>query len=238
MDNESNTAVYPINAFKDNYIWLIAHQEKVIIVDPGDATPVLQHLAAHGLTPIAIFITHHHRDHIGGVAEILQHHDVPVYDHETQGPIHFEVLDLCFDVIATPGHTENHICFFESTQHWLFCGDTLFAGGCGRVFTKDYDAMFQSLTTLSQLPEATRIFSAHEYTLNNLTFAAVAFPDNQAIRERLQQVQQRRALGECTLPSQMALELATNPFLIALKAGVAKWQSLREWKDAFHPPRA
>jgi hydroxyacylglutathione hydrolase len=229
---------HAIPAFSDNYIWLIdgstaaadsgTGRRQVIIVDPGDAAPVYRFLDAQNLEAAAIFVTHHHYDHIDGVAALCQRMDIPVYGpRDSRIPqlshpvddgdqIHVNGLDFC--IIATPGHTLDHITYY--TPGMLFSGDTLFAAGCGRLFEGSPAQMFTSLQRLDELPADTRVFCTHEYTLKNLQFAHDVEPDNADIRARLEQVQRLRQQGQITLPTVLAEERLTNPFLRCHEASV------------------
>jgi len=221
--------IQPIPAFDDNYLWLIHNSQNAIIVDPGAAAPVQAYLNQHNLTLCAVLITHHHADHIGGVAELLENarHAIPVYGPEadrariptiTRGCIDnatviIPELDLQFQVMTVPGHTSGHIAYYCAALSSLFCGDTLFAGGCGRLFEGTPTQMLTSLNKIAALPTDTRIYCAHEYTLSNLRFAVAVEPHNTALQDRFQQVSAARAKGVATVPSVLATELATNPFL-------------------------
>ena len=221
-----------VPAFTDNYIWLVAagHDRTdsdqadtaVIIVDPGSADPVLACLEQHGLQPCAILITHHHYDHVDGIEPLCRHYPLPVYgpagstiprlDH----PLHDNdsiTLEngLSLQVIASPGHTLDHLSYYHPGM--LFCGDTLFAGGCGRLFEGSPDQMYRSLSRLASLPDATGIFCTHEYTLSNLEFAHHVEPENRDIITRLDEVRRLRAQDLITLPSTLAEERLTIPFL-------------------------
>ena len=219
------TTVHCVPAFDDNYIWLIQAEgsRRVVAVDPGDEEPVRAALARTGLELAAILITHHHGDHTGGVRDLLAQFPVPVY-----GPAHEPiatlsdpvregdrlVLDggrLSFQVLDTPGHTRGHVSYVGHGA--LFCGDTLFTGGCGRLFEGSPEQMHASLEKIAALPDATRVYCAHEYTLANLKFARIAEPDNDALRQREEDALRRRAANQPTVPSTLALERATNPFL-------------------------
>lgn len=253
--------VSAIPAFADNYLWLVHDQQRAVIVDPGDAGPVLAALAAQKLELVAILLTHHHADHAGGVPALLREFAVPVYGpaHEkiagVTHPLHegqrvdIAALSLQLSVIDVPGHTAGHIAYHAAAQHWLFCGDTLFAGGCGRLFEGTPAQMTDSLAKLTALPDATQVFCAHEYTLSNLQFACAAEPGNAMLAQRLATVKAQRARGEATVPSSIAIEKATNPFLrvgepeivrtltesgrLHASDAVATFAALREWKNAF-----
>lgn len=255
--------VLAVPAFNDNYLWLIHDGRHAAAVDPGDAGPILAALQQHQLSLTAILLTHHHADHVGGVPRLLQHCKVPVF-----GPRHEAItgvtdplaegdhitlpqLDLQLAVLDVPGHTSGHIAYFAAAQDWLFCGDTLFAGGCGRLFEGTPAQMSDSLAKLAALPDATQVFCAHEYTLANLRFAQEVEPDNRALQQRIVAEQAKRERGIPTVPSSIGLEKATNPFLryrepaiIArlIAAGclsqtqqepVATFAALREWKNNF-----
>lgn len=252
--------VQRIHAFDDNYIWLIGCRDRpqVAIVDPGDADPVIEHLEREGLQPVAILITHHHGDHTGGVRELVQAYAIPVY-----GPAHERIpalthpvsegstisLDECglhFQVLDTPGHTRGHVCYVGHDA--LFCGDTLFTGGCGRLFEGTAEQMYTSLEKLRALPDETAVYCAHEYTQANLAFAVIAEPDNAATRERLEEVRRLRAEHLDTVPALLGLEKQTNPFLRShipelvraaeafaggpLRDPAAVFATVRRWKDA------
>ena len=249
-------------AFTDNYIWLLQdlEQRRCAVVDPGDAAPVEAWLAAHPDWQLSdILITHHHFDHVGGIetlkrltgARVLGPADeaIPGRDVALHDGDQVTVLGHSFDIYAVPGHTLGHIAYVQHQQHWLFCGDTLFAGGCGRLFEGTAEQMHASLSRLAALPEKTQVFCTHEYTLSNLRFAAAVEPENHAIRQRLEQVRQWREAGQISLPSSIGLERATNPFLrseqasvhatIALREGQAErspvdiFAAVRAWKDNF-----
>jgi len=252
----------PVNAFNDNYIWLIRIMEDptsshVAIVDPGDATPVLGTLNRMSLTPDALLITHHHYDHVGGIQEILHHYSIPVYGPASENipAMDFPLKNndkvtlkkgaIVFQIIEVPGHTSGHIAFY--TPGMLLCGDTIFAGGCGRLFEGTAKQMYHSLETLSTLPDNTQIYCAHEYTLANLSFALLVEPDNEELQKRMATTKVLRANHQRTVPSSLALEKQTNPFLrchhpdvIAaaeryagkpLGSNVEVFTVIRAWKD-------
>jgi len=218
--------VAAIPAFDDNYIWAIHDGRNVAVVDPGDAVPVLAWLAERPLKLTAILLTHHHGDHIGGVAGLVTAHpDVPVVGHAEDAhrlpalgtavkdgdQVQVPGLDLALEVLTTPGHTVGHICYFGAGL--LFCGDTLFSAGCGRMFEGSPSQFQRSLARLAALPAETLVFAAHEYTLGNIAFAAALTPDDAAVRDALQGIRQRRAEGLLTLPSTIGWERRHNPFL-------------------------
>lgn len=222
---EDMYSVKPLSAFTDNYIWLLETSDgRCAVVDPGEAGPVLAELDSRNLKLEAILLTHHHRDHTGGVADILARFPVPVYgsadskvssiNHFLRDGEHIRILDTEFRILAIPGHTLDHIAFYsEAPVPRLFCGDTLFAGGCGRLFEGTPEQMYRSLEKLAGLPDATEVYCAHEYTLSNLRFALSLEPENPLLQERLAQCEDLRSRQQPTLPSRMDLERATNPFL-------------------------
>ena len=251
--------ILPLPAFKDNYIWVLRAGRNVVVVDPGDAQPVRDYLSEGGFTLSAILITHHHRDHVGGLLELKDAHPVPVYGprHEpiegiteplVEGDeVHLAELGLRFRVLDIPGHTRAHIAYTGAGL--LFCGDTLFACGCGRLFEGTAQQMYTSLSKLAALPGDTRVFCAHEYTLANIQFALAVEPDNTALQARAERDAHKRARGEPTVPSTIDEENATNPFLrstqpAVIAAALAKrklqshepvevFATLRQWKNEF-----
>lgn len=254
--------IEPISAFSDNYIWLIydSATRRAFVVDPGDAEPVRSRLDALGLTLEGVLITHHHFDHVGGLPTLCAEGGLTVFGPHNPGIEQItsrlsagdsiEVLGHRFDVLEVPGHTLDHIAYFHGgEQPVLFCGDTLFAGGCGRLFEGDAKMMLASLDSLAALPSGTKVYCAHEYTLANLAFAQAVEPDNQALAVRVQQAEATRERGEPTVPSNIALELATNPFLRCREKSVAEslgaagrdagqspddvFAAVRAWKDNF-----
>ena len=210
-----------IPAFKDNYIWLLRAGRRACVVDPGDAAPVIARLEAEGLQLESILITHHHPDHQGGVAELVARYVPQVYapasesitgrTHPLRGGERVDILGQPVDVIAVPGHTLGHLAYHAPGV--LFCGDTLFGAGCGRLFEGTPAQMADSLSRLAALPDATLVHCAHEYTAMNLRFAQAVEPDSPAIAERVRQVADLRAAGLSSVPSTLAEEKATNPFL-------------------------
>ena len=221
----NSLSILTVPAFDDNYLWIIQDGKHAVAIDPGDATPILVALNQYNLTLCAILLTHHHADHIGGVPELIKHRSVPVYGPANDGiaavtrplskndRLYLPELNLNFDVIEVPGHTLGHIAYFAPLQHWLFCGDTLFAGGCGRLFEGTPAQMLHSLDQLAALPDDTAVYCAHEYTLSNLRFAKEVEPHNQTLIERIEHEKSKRDLGLPTVPSYIGLEKQTNPFL-------------------------
>jgi len=260
----SELQISPIAAFTDNYFWLLERAVRAVVVDPGDAGPVLETLARRGLALEAILVTHHHADHIGGLAQLRARHRVPVYGpaaeaaaihgltHELRegARVPLPALDLVLEVWEVPGHTLGHIAYVAPGL--VLCGDTLFSAGCGRLFEGTPAQMYRSLSRLAALPDATRVYCTHEYTLANLAFAATVEPERQALREEIARVRALRASGQPSLPSTIGRERAINPFLRAADpavAGAARGHSgaalatplevfaeLRRWKDGFRPP--
>ncbi|MGI4857323.1 MAG: hydroxyacylglutathione hydrolase [Janthinobacterium lividum] len=265
--------VLPVAALADNYIWLIGAGRKVIVVDPGDAQPVIAALTARGWTMSAILLTHHHADHVGGVAGLLAHHaaahgagaTVPVYGPAGEDIAHVsnrlhdgDVVEIGqpaarFTVIDVPGHTRGHIAFHQAAQAGapprVFCGDTLFATGCGRLFEGTPAQMQASLDRLAALDDATQVHCAHEYTLSNIRFALACDADNADLHAWRQRAQALREQGAPTLPTTLADERRVNPFLrvdapairAALQGHLGRpvrdrldaFAALRAWKDRF-----
>lgn len=248
-----------IPAFQDNYLWLLQERGGAVVVDPGDAQPVLQALRSQGLDLTAILITHHHADHTGGIDELLRVYDVPVYGPRAEsakirGLTHLlddgdrvTVLGTDFEVLSVPGHTLGHIAYFS--RDILLCGDTLFSAGCGRLFEGTPAQMHDSLTRLASLPGDSSVYCTHEYTLSNLAFARAVEPHNADIAAHIERVRSLRAQGLSSLPSTLALERCINPFLRCdvpavieaanHRAGTTLSQTgsvfavLRKWKDEF-----
>ncbi|MEO4048985.1 hydroxyacylglutathione hydrolase [Pseudomonas sp. CAU 1711] len=249
-------------AFSDNYIWLLQDSATRLcaVVDPGDARPVLDWLAAHPDWRLSdILITHHHPDHVGGVTQLKQatgarvcgpaREIIPARELALDEGDRVEVLGRSFLIYAVPGHTLGHIAYHQAEEALLFCGDTLFAAGCGRLFEGTPAQMHDSLQRLAALPDTTRVYCTHEYTLSNLQFARAVEPHNPEIAARFAEVSAWRAAGRISLPSNIALEKATNPFLRCNKTSVKEkideregtsqasgegvFASLRRWKDGF-----
>lgn len=261
MSVRQSLQVTAVPAFADNYLWLIHDQQHAAVVDPGDAAPVEAALAALGLTLDAILLTHHHGDHAGGVPALLAQRKIPVFGPANEAIagvsmpvsegdwVRLPTLGLSLSVLDVPGHTAGHIAYVCDDPPWLFCGDTLFAGGCGRLFEGTPAQMTASLAKLAALPDDTRVYCAHEYTVSNLRFARAAEPNNTDLAERLLREEQRRARGEATVPSTIGLEKRTNPFLRYRETSVvstlhtagrlegndpiAAFAALREWKNVY-----
>ncbi|MDT8992226.1 hydroxyacylglutathione hydrolase [Curvibacter sp. APW13] len=254
----------PLPAFNDNYIWMLHDGAQALVVDPGDPAPVMQALQAQGLQLAAILVTHHHGDHTGGIATLKAATGATVIGTGSEGiagidePVHggetLSVMGLKVQVLAVPGHTRAHVAFWlplvgmPQQAPVLFCGDTLFSAGCGRLFEGSPQQMAASLQALAALPEHTRVCCAHEYTLSNLRFALAVEPDNAATQAHAQHCQALRAAGRPTLPSTLALEKQINPFLrcdqpqprasaLARESGLQTseevFAALRRWKNEF-----
>jgi hydroxyacylglutathione hydrolase len=261
MSVNRSLQVTTIPAFADNYLWLIHNELHAVAVDPGDAGSINEALDSRQLTLVAILLTHHHADHVGGVGQLLNRWNVPVYgpakekitgvNHSLSenDTVNFAQLGLTLNVLDVPGHTAGHIAYVEQNQHWLFCGDTLFAGGCGRLFEGTAEQMTQSLAKFTALADDFKVYCAHEYTLSNLRFAMAVEPNNTALSTRLSLAQVTRDRGESTVPSTLGEEKQTNPFLrydqpaiiqtlremgkLNSDEPVAAFAALREWKNSF-----
>lgn len=230
--------IYPLKAFTDNYIWVITKENKAIIVDPGQSLPVTNFLQANNLELEAILLTHNHSDHTSGVLELQSFTDKIFGPKEcanfcsniVKEANDFKLLGINIKVLETTGHSAEHISYLIE-NNFLFCGDSLFSAGCGRVFTKDFNAQFNSLQKFKALAHSTLIFSGHEYTLTNLKWAISKQPNNLALQNRLQQVEKVLANNQPTLPSNIATELTTNLFLQA--KNVTEFKNLRLDRDNF-----
>ena len=251
--------IFPIPALKDNYIWTLHDQHHAVVVDPGEAAPVLAYLDAHQLKLVAILCTHHHNDHSGGICQLVQVYNVPVYgpQHENipclslglgEGDVvELAQLKIKLDVIDIPGHTRGHIAFIGAGG--VFCGDTLFGCGCGRLFEGTAVQLLHALHRLANLPDETKVYCGHEYTEANIRFALACEPGNARLKQRQAEAHALRAVGLPTLPSTIALEKASNPFLRCTKPDViatvqrmtqttqsdetSVFTALRGWKDRF-----
>ena len=251
----------PLPAFTDNYIWMLHDGRQALVVDPGDAQPVVDALQRYGVRLQTILVTHHHADHTGGVEQLRAATAAQVFGPareqmpepltKLQGGQQLSCLGLDWQVIDVPGHTAGHIAYYcanATDGPIVFCGDTLFSGGCGRLFEGTPAQMLVSLDQLAALPGATRVCCAHEYTLSNLLFARAVEPANQALAADLARVQTLRAKQLCTLPSSIGQELQINPFLRSREPAVMRaaqtfdasandevsvFAALREWKNKF-----
>ncbi|UJP06155.1 MAG: hydroxyacylglutathione hydrolase [Nitrosomonas sp.] len=254
--------IHPVHAFRDNYIWVIHNRRSAAVVDPGDAQPVIAYLQHNHLQLNAILITHHHSDHTGGILELLHYCEAPVYGPATGSTaaithslretdrVRLEALSLDLAVLEIPGHTLDHIAYYGGDPFdMVFCGDTLFACGCGRVFEGTPEQMYQSLQKLARLPDDTLIFCAHEYTLGNIMFARTVDPDNTRLTAFAAAAQQLRLQQLPTVPTKLELERAINPFLRCAVPAIAAqaqrqagyplnhpeavFSMLRDWKNRF-----
>lgn len=255
--NNSELTVKSIPAFSDNYIWLIqSNSQQCALVDPGEAEPVLEVLQQEQLELELILITHHHADHVGGVAELLRHypkakvigpHNDPVMmlNQSVAGGDRIEIFGETFLVMNVPGHTHGHIAYVGDGK--LFCGDVLFSAGCGRVFEGTNQQMFESLNKLASLPQETLVYCAHEYTSTNVSFALAIDPDNQLLQDYRDEVNRLRAQEKPTIPTTIRQEKWINPFLRCNEPSIMKavasrtddlselsvFTALREWKNEF-----
>lgn len=253
--------VTPIPAFDDNYIWAISlpEQNKIAVVDPGDADAVINHLAANNLELETILITHHHNDHTGGVAKLREQFDVPVYgpaDSPFKGITHplksgdeISLFGITLAIKEIPGHTLDHISYYASKSQQLFCGDTLFLAGCGRIFEGTAKQMLDAMNYFNALPDTTLVYCTHEYSLANLAFAAAVEPGNPDIAETIERCNALRNDDKPTLPSTIAQEKLINPFMRTQHADVISaaqqfsdetmvkevevFAAIREWKNQF-----
>ena len=255
----SQYEVIPVRAFNDNYVWTVRDATHAVVVDPGDAAPVVEYLDREGLTLAAILNTHHHADHVGGNAALLRRWKVPVYgprderiaevsDRVGDGDrVRLPHFGIELDVLEIPGHTKSHIAF--TGDGLLFCGDTLFAAGCGRLFEGTPAQMHTSLTRLAALPDSTRVYCGHEYTLANIRFARAVEPANTELLDFETRATRQRERGLPTLPTEIGQEKATNPFIRVAEPEVVEAASrykggpltdpvevlaaIREWKNKF-----
>jgi hydroxyacylglutathione hydrolase len=251
--------VVPLRAFKDNYVWTLRNDRFAAVVDPGEARPVLDYLASEKLQLAAILATHHHQDHVGGIEELRQKHPAPVFGPRGEpittltnpvgggDRVAVAELGVSFEVLDIPGHTRAHIAYYGANM--LFCGDTLFACGCGRVFEGTPQQLYASLQKLIALPDETLVYCGHEYTMANIGFAKAVEPDNASLLEREQSDAQLRRENRPTLPSTIGREKATNPFLRVTRPAVIEsankylgkrvsdpagvFAALRQWKNQF-----
>ena len=249
--------IKPLKAYTDNYIWLLETNEEVSVVDPGDAKPVLDYLRKTNKNLKDILITHHHFDHTAGVPELENIISGSIYgpkdsyelikEKVAQGDT-ISSLGIKFQIIEVPGHTLDHIAFYSEEYNILFCGDTLFAGGCGRVFEGTFEQMFESLNKLKQLPDSTQIYCGHEYTKSNLLFSVEVEPENNDLIMRNTKIDNLLLENGSSLPSSIELEKKTNPFLrcdvlsdniqVIQKFGLSNpsekeiFKYIREWKDS------
>jgi hydroxyacylglutathione hydrolase len=251
--------VQAVRAFRDNYIWCLRDDARAVVVDPGDAAPVIEYLTRGDLDLVAILNTHHHADHVGGNAELLRSFSVPVYgprseaiatvtERVSEGDVtEISELGIKLSVIDIPGHTRGHVAYYGANI--LFCGDTLFGCGCGKLFEGSAQQMHASLSKLAALPGETKVFCGHEYTLANIAFAKKVEPDNRDLLQREARDREAIAAARPTLPSTIAMERATNPFLRcaeravieaaarhagrAMSDAVSVFAEIRKWKDNF-----
>ena len=253
QETSASIQITPLPAFSDNYLWLIHAGKHALVVDPGDTAVVEQALQAGGYQLDGILLTHHHADHTGGALALQQHWRCPIYapdnNHQAYSELNaFRVKDgdkitfkafpdLSCEILALPGHTLDHIAFYINQQH-LFSGDVIFAAGCGRLFEGSPPQMFASLQRIAALPPETLIYPAHEYTAHNIAFALTVEPENTALQQRAQHTASLRQQQQPTLPTTLALEKATNPFLRC--QSLSRQPAFHDWQpvDVFTELRA
>ena len=251
--------IVAVKAFKDNYVWTLRDRTYAAVVDPGEAAPVLDYLSREKLRLVAIIATHHHPDHVGGIAELVSRFRVPVFGPKNEpiatltqpvsegDRVAIPELGHTFDVLDIPGHTRAHVAYYGAGA--LFCGDTLFACGCGRLFEGTAEQMYRSLSKLAALPDETKVYCGHEYILANIGFAKAVEPANRALSAREARDQKLREAGKPTLPSTLGDEKATNPFLRCQEPAVVEsankylgarmadpvrvFAAIRDWKNKF-----
>ena len=252
-------SVKPIKAFTDNYIWLVSTNEGSIVIDPGESKNIQKLIDNKKIDLKGILITHHHYDHTNGLSELVKKNELEVYgpfnnidgiNHRLNDKDKISIIGIDFDVISIPGHTLDHIGFYSANANnpILFCGDTLFAGGCGRIFEGTYEQMFHALKKITKLPTNTNIYCGHEYTLSNLKFALEADDTNKELIEEFKKVKNKINSNIPSLPTTLDKELKVNPFLrcdniniqnkIIEKFKVSNnelevFTALRKWKDNF-----
>tara|TARA_Y100001970_G_scaffold63490_1_gene81313 strand:+ start:465 stop:1229 length:765 start_codon:yes stop_codon:yes gene_type:complete len=252
-------SVEPIKAFTDNYIWLVSTNEGSIVIDPGESKNIQKLIDNNTIDLKGILITHHHYDHTNGLSELVKINELEVYgpvnnidgiNHRLNDKDKISIIGIDFDVISIPGHTLDHIGFYSANANnpILFCGDTLFAGGCGRIFEGTYEQMFHALKKITKLPTNTNIYCGHEYTLSNLKFALEADDTNKELIEEFKKVENKINSNIPSLPTTLDKELKVNPFLrcdniniqnkIIEKFKVSNnelevFTALRKWKDNF-----
>ena len=252
--------IIPVTALKDNYIWLLENKinQHAVIVDPSEHEPVLKSIKTRGLIPVAILITHHHWDHVGGIGGLTNEYDIPVYTPKNEvvkgstNPvgegdiINLSELSLNISILDVPGHTSGAVAYY--TENMVFSGDTLFTAGCGRLFEGSPKEMYRSLMKIKGFPDDTLIYCGHEYTISNLKFASIVEKNNESIKKRLDMALQTRELNQPTVPANLEIEKQTNPFFRCeeksvinaastwagriLNNPVEVFATIRSWKDS------